>query len=257
MSISKDEEIIRKGYKAYPEFYVPKNAHLELARLLNEGIVATGYCRVKQMELEEALRDGANFLDTYFRLHTISMIETFQVGEKWMKKIEEVSPYELPLFPMKTDDIFAGAVIENFPADVNEPICFWGINLCGTVTEQTPISWAHEITHTQLDSVIGAIGDYYNAEVLSVVVGNILASMLDSDEHMLKLNDARRVYEMLVLGEELVDTYNGKIVKSRDERLQDAQYFISDSKAYKLFLDYYYGSTEIKKEILQDISKMV
>lgn len=256
MGITKDEEIIRKGYQANPKIYIPKESSLTLIRELNRSSVATDYCQVKQMELEEAFNDSVFFLDTYFKLHTILFIETIKKGSKYIKQKEEVLPYDLPLALVKTDDIFYGATIENIPADSSFSISFRGISLCGTITEQTPITLVHEITHTQLDRIRGIIKDYYNAEVLSTFLGNVVASLSDSDEHMLRLNDARRAYELLVLGEDLLSVYNGSEEKTRDDSLLDSQYFISDVKAYKLFLDYYYGSSEVKKEILRDIQKV-
>ncbi len=256
MSITKDEEIIRKGYKEYPKIFVPKESSLSLIEELSSGSVANGRPSVRQMELEDAFNDGATFLDTYFKLHDVPRIEVLEDGEKKIRHIEDVSPYELPLFPVETDNIFCGSLIENIPEDKNSRIAFWGINLCGTVTEQTTVSWVHELTHTQLDSLKGVVGEFYNAEVLSMVMGNIVASILDRDEHMLRLNDSRRIYEMLVIGQELSHSHKGKLNKSRDESLVDSQYFVSDIKAYKLFLDYYYGSSEIKREILGDIQRV-
>lgn len=254
--MTKDEEIIRRGYQENPRIYVPRESEVEFLTELNQSRVATDYCGVKQMELGEAFNDSAAFLDTYFRLHKIPLLEAIKVGDKYLKKVENVLPYDLPLFPEKTDDIFYGATIENVPADSSSKITFKGISLCEVITEQTSIALVHEITHTQLDSVKGLIIDYYNAEVLSMFMGNVIASVLDSDEHMLRLNDARRAYELMILGKDLLALQHGEIEKARDESLLDSQYFISDIKAYKLFLDYYYGSNKVKKEILKDIQRV-
>lgn len=78
------------------------------------------------------------------------------------------------------------------------------------------------------------------------------ASILDSEENILRLNDSRRLYEMKILTQSLLHPS----AFTREDLLLDSQYLISDLKAYNLFIKFYYGNETLKEEIISDIQSV-
>ncbi|MDE5888699.1 MAG: hypothetical protein K2H20_01625 [Bacilli bacterium] len=77
--------------------------------------------------------------------------------------------------------------------------------------------------------------------------------ILGSDERLLRLTDSRRICELNLIFDDLINYKNGTSKMSRDELLEDSKYAVSILKAYNLFNTFYYGSEKIKNEILDDI----
>ena len=162
-------------------------------------------------------------------------------------------PYDLPLYEgEETDNIFSSSIIEDIISTPKPSINYIGINLAPTITEQTSTSYVHEITHSQLDNQIGVIKEFYHAEILSMFNELFHASILDSEENILRLNDSRRLYEMKILTQSLLLPS----AFTREDLLLDSQYLIYDLKAYNLFIKFYYGNETLKEEIISDIQSV-
>lgn len=250
MTLTKDEEIRKRGYKPNPQIQLPDEKLRALSEKLSSLSIAQTEYQVHQMELKDALYDAEAFFHAYYKLHKVPFLKERKFGGY---KVKQVSPYRLPLFGIEDESIFTGAVIETIIESPRVSIVYSGINLSSTITEQTSCSYVHEITHTQLDHHIGQIQDFYNAEVLSVFNELFHASILDREERILKLNDSRRIYEINVLVNNL---RNSSPSYPREDQLLDMQYLISNLKAYNLFITFYNGSDAQKREILEDIQSV-
>jgi hypothetical protein len=167
--------------------------------------------------------------------------------------IRQINPLKLPINLIPTEDIFSGSVTEVLTNNPKHHIIFREINLSKTTSEHTSASYIHEVTHTQLDRLKHSIREYYNLEVLSIFNELFHASILDKDEHLLRLNDSRRIYEMSITAQELRDHYDGKSPMDRDELLECCKYLVSGLKAYSLFIKFYNGDEELQNDILDDI----
>lgn len=249
MTLTKDKEIILRGYNPYPQIYKPSTKLVSLVTKLNKLDIAKKRNRVHTMELDEALYDASAFLDRYYNLHNIPLI----TNDTGATIVTNIHPYDLPLYEgEETDNIFSSSIIEDIISTPKPSINYIGINLAPTITEQTSTSYVHEITHSQLDHQIGVIKEFYHAEILSMFNELFHASILDSEENILRLNDSRRLYEMKILTQSLLHPS----AFTREDLLLDSQYLISDLKAYNLFIKFYYGNETLKEEIISDIQSV-
>ncbi len=256
MILSKDEEIIKRGYKSYPAILVPSQENLQILENLKHSKVLSIVPQIHLMDLKSAYSDTKSFYNTFFRVHKIPTIRAFNIGPFNVKIPMHISPFSLPLSLVDGEDIFDCSIEEIITHDLNKFIYFLKISLCSLITELTSATWCHEITHSQLDSQKGVVKEFYNAEVLSILVENIHALLTDEQERLLRVCDLRRLNEMTVLTIDLYDYFKGQLPKSREDLLLDSQYYSSNIKAYKLFLIYYYGSNKIKKELIRDIQRV-
>lgn len=254
MSITKDEEIIRRGYKKNPKIYTPSNKMLELVRTLEELDIAKKEYGVYRMTLEDSLYDAKSFLNYYYKLHKIPYLFYKKIFNHPVPFIIKRKPYNLPLVKSSSDElVFDGSVIEEITRTSNPRVLFKGIELNSEITECTSATYVHEITHTQLDSVKGSIRNYYNAEVLSMFNELFHYMVLGGEERLLRLNDSRRICELNLILEDLTEYKNGTSKKDRDNLLEDSKYAVSIIKAYNLFITFFYANENIRNEILDDI----
>ena len=253
--LDKDLEIIKRGLNSNPKIYIPDDSLLALLQELQELPIANKEYTVHQMKIEDALYDAQTFLRYYYKLRKVPYLHMSKVLGFNFHLIREVNPLKLPITLVPTDDIFSGSVTEILTKESSRKphIIFRGINLSKTITEQTSASYIHEITHTQVDRLKGAIKEYYNLEVLSIFNELFHASVLDKDEFLLRLNDSRRIHEMSVIAQELKEYSQGLTTMSREELLDCCKYLISGLKAYNLFITFYYADDYLKNEILDDI----
>lgn len=254
MEFNKYIEIARRGYTPNPKIFTPDEQLMELGeKLLNLEIATTEY-GVHRMTLDEALIDSKRFLDYYFKLHKVPYLCYPSLLGKKIPLIFKKHPYDLPLFETEEDAlIFDGAVIEELTNSSRPKVLFRGIELSKTTTECTSATYVHEITHTQLDSVKGSIKEYYNAEILSMFAETFHYMEIDKGERLLRLFDSRRISELNLILEDLIEYKNNSSTKEKDELLEDSKYAISILKAYNLFITFYYENENIKNEILDDI----
>ena len=252
MTISKDEEIIRRGLNSNPQIINPSDKLIDNLSIYSKLPIAETCYGIHRTRIEDAMYDAQTFLLYYYNLHKVPTEMVKKVLGKKIHFGKYINPLKLPINLINTEDIFSGSVTEVITN--SEPrVIFREINLSNQVTEQTSSSYVHEITHTQLDSLKGSFRDYNNFEVISIFNELFHASILDHDEKILILNDSRRIHEMNVTAQELKNHHNGTSTMDREELLDCCKYLISDLKAYNLFSTFYYGSNAIKNEIIQSI----
>lgn len=252
MTITKDEEIIKRGINAYPQIINPKDKLLETIAMYKKTQLAQFDYPIHQMTLENALYDAHTFLKYYYKLHKVPTLEIKKLFGFNIHIGKTISPLKLPLSFHSSPDIFSGSVTEVL-TNQKPHIIFRQINLPVPITEQTSGSYVHEITHTQLDRLKGSIREYYNSEVISIFNELFHSAILDKDERILRLNDSRRIHEIAIIADELRAHHDGKKELDREELLENCKYLISDLKAYNLFVIFYNSNNEVKNEILDGI----
>lgn len=250
--ISKDDEIIKRALNPNPEIINPSDKLLDYLTQYSLLPIANKNYEVHQMSINDALYDAQTFLLYYYKLRNVPTVNIYKLLGHQVHIGKSINPLKLPVNLVPNDDIFSGSVTEVLTN--REPhIIFREINLNNQITEQTSASYIHEVTHTQIDSLKGSIQEYHNLEIISIFNELFHASILGSDERILRLNDSRRINEMYVTAEELRDYHNGKSPMNRDELLDCCKYLISDLKAYQLFVTFYNSTEYTKNEIIYDI----
>lgn len=253
MRIKKDDEIIRKGYFSYPKVFEPGNQLIEVVNKLQTLPIAMTNLTIARMSLFNALYDVKVFLNHYYKLHKIPFLFQLKRDNKYSAILFKMHPYHLPLFSFDNNEVFNGAVIETFVNSSKYNISFRGIELNRIITECTSATYVHEITHTQVDSIIGIVQDYYHSEILSIFNELFHYLLLGDDERLLKTFDCRRIRELDMFFDDLIVYQTDKSIINRENLLEDSKYVISILKAYNLFITFYYANENIKNEILDDI----
>lgn len=248
MSLRKDEEIKRRGCKENPPIIKPS---CELMRFITEisyyDCIIRKY-EVKKLPKEIAISRGKSFLLDHFQIHNVVFVEELS-QESSMVYAQSISPFSLPIIEEEIRNIFSGCLKEFFSSRTDE-IFFKGIILGSLYTEQTPVCYIHEIAHTQLDSIHGIVGDYYNSEILSIFLE--LFYSYSYSENLLNINNSHRILELVNMLESNLTTPK----EERDKLLESSKYICSTLKAFALFIIYYYGSNSIKKEMLSKIQSV-
>ncbi|MGN1372297.1 MAG: hypothetical protein ACI4XM_08495 [Candidatus Coprovivens sp.] len=255
IKISKDEEIIKRNLNPHPDIIIPSQSLIDTLKQLEQLPIAKKEYEVHPMKLEESLYDAKTFLNYYYKLQDVPYSIIKKILGKEIHIVKPINPLKLPINLIENDDIFSGSVTEIITT-TKFHIVFREINLSNPITEQSSSSYIHEITHTQIDHIKGALRDYYNLEILSIFNELFHASILDQQETILRLNDSRRIYEMSISAQELIEYHKGKSKTTRDELLDCCKYLISGLKAYNLFITFYYGSDKLKNDILDDIQSV-
>lgn len=248
MSLSKDEEIIRRGYKEIP---APINPSCDLMRIIDEISYFPNITRefkIKKVSKEIALSNARIFLTSNFNFHDVLVAKPKEEGSSVLRVTLD-NPFNIPIVEEKIKSVFSGSVIEFFPPDFDK-ILFKGIVLGIPYTEQTSVSYVHELTHIELDSVPKIVSDYYNSEVLSIFLE--LVYSYHTSENLLRINDSNRILELINMIEQVLIYPE----KEHDKLLEGSKYICSTLKAITLFINYYYGSNSIKKEILFQIQQV-
>jgi len=247
MALNILEEISFRGYNPNVEVIVPSKDLLEVVNYLESLHLKKKILR--EETLSTVLQSSEKFLNSYYDLHYIPVILEEEIEHQYVK----MNPYHLPLFSFDNNEVFNGAVIETFVNSSKYNISFRGIELNRIITECTSATYVHEITHTQVDSIIGIVQDYYHSEILSIFNELFHYLLLGDDERLLKTFDCRRIRELDMFFDDLIVYQTDKSIINRENLLEDSKYVISILKAYNLFITFYYANENIKNEILDDI----
>ena len=112
--------------------------------------------------------------------------------------------------------------------------------------------YAHEMTHAQLLSRDGGTNSIFNEEMIPIFMEYVFASVQSEPETNLFYTQSKRLMSICnILGE---IGLNERVPFSR--RIECEVFIISTIQAIKLFDIYYHSNDEIKKEILNDISRL-
>lgn len=238
------------------------------------------YLQVNVIPEKEVIASAKNFFSAHLNLHPILMADTqsylevvsktnAMMAKEWIALYKQIgipiSPFNLPI-QYTEKHAFAG-YLKTFGAYVDSdyvlkysPALFLNIFLSKTINEDTPISYVHEIGHTQLMSVKGSVISFYDCEIIPIFLELVAAMDLDDDNYLLHINIVHRLETLIAIIESLNDPLFEEKLKAENDETENIptywSYVISIFKAFHLFSLYHDGNIETKKEIMAYIQKI-
>ena len=222
---------------------------IKLKKLPNNRAITT----INSMSLEESLYDSKKFFEEFYKLHNVILYD-----ENLLKLRKKVNPLSLPIKLIKDNkNYFNGSLIVNTSSLIHPHTSFVEIRINEKISELTSCTYAHEITHTQLESHKGSYTNFYNSEVLSKFNSLFIAYLLDPDtEKLLKIYDSINIHEMAISALELHNFFNGTENYPYEYLLQGTIYLLSDLQATTLFSKFYQSSDSQKQDIIDNIQQV-
>lgn len=231
----------------------------------------------QELEITNSLQETAtNFFNQFFSVHHIRFISidefqkiaikycSEQKPEILIKLCEEleqysemIPPFELPITYIPSETVMSGITQKPIFLKNNDKylkrqdIYFSGIALGQQVTNITPYTYIHEITHTQVESVKGAVKDYHNSEVLPILLELIAAYETDKTQKKLSFIIKVRLRDTF---EKMALLYQG--INDLNSMLNNTIYVKSTLQALALFDIYYSNSKETKQKMIEDIQQI-
>ena len=174
------------------------------------------------------------------------------------EETEMVAPFDLPLRLGNYDSVFNGSLsIEimgiphtDFLRDLF--IAFPEIFIDSTIGDLSPLVYAHELTHTQIESTKNACHDYQNCELISIFNEKLFALELDPTGTLLKEIEKRRFKSIKKNIEKLLNSSE----YSPFELFKSSFYINSALKATHLFDKYLQSDEEGKRRIINGIQRV-
>ena len=196
------------------------------------------------------------------RIQTVDDVATI-----YNQSAKMIDPFQIPI-KYDLSSVFGGTlVVQNVVTEDTSffeellpklKLYFTHIELPKRVTTITPMSYVHEITHSQLESHKGIIADYYNGELLSIFM-EFLHSY-ETNPNVFEIDLTNRIENVLYCFYSMYLFHSGKENPDRNyseyDYYYDSQYLISILKAFQLFHLYESSDEKIKKYILQGIQKV-
>ena len=249
------EEVKLRGYETIPQIIIPQQSLLNLVPILESPYL--DQIPEKKDTMRNTRNNTIDFYESFFNLHRTPFILERKIGPIKIEKRGDIHPFGLPIKKVKDVDTFFGSLNEVMLLTEPYPTMYYkGVSLCDKPTEITKLAYTHEIAHTQLNYVRGLIKEYYNTEVISILLETIHALEADPSERLLYVHDSNRLRDLSYIIKEL-DKYHTKTEEDvRNVLIEGSLYLQSTLEAYNLFLKYYYGSIELKKEILRSIQSL-
>ena len=168
-----------------------------------------------------------------------------------------VDPYDLKVFFCKKNGLIEGELISSLfdtvrNGEIVTDISFDKINMSSISTIVTPCIYAHELTHTQLQSQRGIVKYYENLECLSYLVQLAVSLEISEDEDILKTMEKFIKVELI----RLITGIEKNMTTSEDNLYDTGKYLNSTIKALKLFILYYNGSPFMRLDMLNRVQKI-
>lgn len=234
---------------------------------------------IKKLEMRS---DAKRFMRDKFHLHKVGYLsnkrlvrllqdERIQtvddIATIYNQSAKMVDPFQIPIH-YDLDSIFGGTlVVQNVVTEDTSffeellpklDLYFTHIDLPKRITAITPMSYVHEITHSQLESHKGIISNYYNGELLSVFMEFLHSYETNPDVFEIDLTN--RIENVLYSFYSMYLFHVGKEHPDHKyteyDYYYDSQYLISILKAFQLFHLYESSNDKIKKYILEGIQKV-
>ncbi len=229
---------------------------------------------VKIIPESEVVTSAKRFFNNHLNLHSILTVDVksyFEIIEKtnamtadeWVALYRQIgisiNPFNLPI--QYTEKYAYAGYLKSFDAYVDSdyvlkhsPALFLNIFLSEITNEDTPISYIHELSHTQLMSNKGSVTSFYNCEIIPIFLELVAAMELDDNNYLLHINITYRLKTLIAI----IDSLNDPNIEEKIKALNDDSeniptywsYVISIFKALHLFSLYYEGDIETKKEMM-------
>ena len=250
------DEIKMRGFKVNPQILKISDSLIDVGNKLQNIDENKKINQVCKTNIEDVKLAVKYFFSENYKIHDIPYLSFYHLRKNTnIPVIKMVDPFELPLFfENHPESLFFGYLIAKLINETKRKVFFTGIVINDIITELSVCSYAHEITHSLLDSLKGAINDYYNSEILSEFTELIVAHLLSDDERILRTYDSYRVHEFNYLINR-VKNYKPAF-DDIDDVLEDCKYVTSMIRTYNLFSEYYYGSEGTKQYIISRINEI-
>lgn len=227
--------------------------------------------------------DSKAFMESKFRLHNVGYLNDKKLSKLLNKSavcsLDDVasifnghinyrSPYFLPI-EFSHNNILGGSLVCQSIIPENDKEfkrlqellkpCFSRVILPKKTTSISPISYSHEITHSQVLSHKGSVEDFHNTEVLSIYIELLHAYQADS--RCFRLDLLNRMEHALGNFYSLFIYKNGdrSILGDKYDDLKfhiDAQYLQSILVAINLMSKTLYGTEKDRKFIFGELQKV-
>lgn len=271
--VQKEIEIKVHGYEPLESILIPDQKIMDFATFIEEIEIDKQKYYLHKSTKKETITNAHNFLNSHFKLHKIPYKGTTRCKlDKYILKYSPdietalklhnisryIHPYNLPV-KFTSPSIIECMVVENITfISVDEflnrmNLSFKEIVLSPQITELTESSYVHELTHTQLAHQRGIIKNYYNSEVLSIFLEILNVYESYKTKTLLPLEDALRLTELYDILYRLKSVNN----ETYEDLIEATKYAESIIKAYHLFVEYYYGSSVLRKHILTKIQNIL
>ena len=112
-------------------------------------------------------------------------------------------------------------------------------------------AYIHEITHTQVDTIIGSVENYHNAELLPIFMEKLVALQTKNKEFLNDIERLRFAHTLKGMASLMIDRNI-----SEEEALENSMYIVSSLQAQNLFNKYLEGNDDIKHEIIRNIQNV-
>ncbi len=229
--------------------------------------------KVKDINL--AKKQSEEFIKSNFNLHDINFATESNYShfirnnkhlslnlfvDKINNSFRSMDPYSLPI-DLVEEKIWFGKIFEATPRNASEEFLkkanplFFKVLLSKNLTSLTSSIISHEITHSQTNSVKGAIKSYYNEEVLPTFI-DLLQKFETGDFYNIEVEEIIRFKEIasLIINLEKHSQEEGLSISPR--LLIYTMNIESVLKAYYLFEIYILSNKNVKNHIKDFIQKI-
>lgn len=250
MALNILEEISFRGYNPNVEVIVPSKDLLEVVNYLESLHLKKKILR--EETLSTVLQSSEKFLNSYYDLHYIPVILEEEIEHQYVK----MNPYHLPVVLSDIDESCV-SVVEEFVIKENKKYLYSKyIEMPLHFTKMTALSRTHEITHTQLNHMLGLIQEYYHSELLSIFNEFLHASTMDDEEEVLRAYMMERMIEVIFIVRWLERYSIEKKEDDRENLIEGSCYCESIMEGWYLFYQYYYGDRYTKDLIIYSVQRV-
>ncbi len=260
--MEKREVLLNSGYKTgfYPQ-KVDSNFYDIISFLLANDLRNTAH--YTKTKLKDIINDTETFYGEFFEsVNSVLTVGKDTVGiypaidkatdnssfEGMNLLVKEYSPFQIPIILRKSNNPFLGSLrrigIANQDFKPFTPFIITHINISKPFTTYSPICYAHEIMHSQVDSQYGAITNYHNREVLPIFIEKLMAYHTNI-ETFREIEKAR-----------LTCLRNGMCKSKEDFNNEDYIYFNSTLIAEALF-DAYINSSDADRKVIIEYIQLI
>ena len=276
----RDLDLMFRGYTTIGECLEMTDALHDVCKML-VGVEEPMFCRGYDVRVDDIVNLTRTAMSKFYRLHDIDYcgccdieyifdeIKDIIAGLKDDPNytelfklidfmVEKKNPFEIPIEMTYFENPFNGELINSIVgapsmdfADKSR-IVFSGITLDWGLSNMSIPIYAHEITHSQVDSVRGACGNYQNMEVLSIFNEKLMALEIDPSLELLRKLETCRAYSLV--NNFIVLNYKDEF--EDDVVLRSSMYITSALQANHLFDRYLNGNDDEKQSIIDGIQRV-
>ena len=259
--MEKKEYFLKLGYESG---FTPKKIDSRIEDIINflMSIELENKSFYMQSDLKSVVNTTAAFYSRHFTsVHSVlsldrtdSTLYPFLQGKANTPcksfAVREYSPFNVPIVLKRGYKFDSSVVIQGFDFPKEElgilnPVVVNQINLTKPFSIFSYISYAHEIMHTQIDTLYGAVKDFHDVEILPIFIEKLMAYEFGFE--IFHEIEKERLYFLYVSIINMLQDTNDNI---------SFKYYYSTLKAEALF-DMYLNSSESDKKVIMDYIQLV